>query len=29
MHTIKVATYNIRKAVGTDRRRDPARIIEV
>lgn len=29
MASIKVATYNIRKAIGTDRRRDPARIIEV
>lgn len=26
---ITVASYNIRKAIGTDRRRDPARIIEV
>lgn len=26
---IKVATYNIRKAIGTDRRRNPERIIEV
>ena len=28
-HAIKVATYNIRKAVGLDQRRDPARIISV
>lgn len=27
--TIRVASYNIRKAVGTDRRRSPERIIEV
>jgi endonuclease/exonuclease/phosphatase family metal-dependent hydrolase len=26
---IKVATYNIRKAIGTDRRRNPERIVEV
>jgi endonuclease/exonuclease/phosphatase family metal-dependent hydrolase len=26
---IKVATYNIRKAIGTDRRRKPERIIEI
>ncbi|TAD74206.1 MAG: endonuclease [Sphingomonadales bacterium] len=26
---IKVASYNIRKAIGTDRRRDPARILKV
>lgn len=26
---IKVASYNIRKAIGTDRRRDPGRILEV
>lgn len=29
MMMIKVASYNIRKAIGTDRRRDPGRIIEV
>jgi endonuclease/exonuclease/phosphatase family metal-dependent hydrolase len=28
-HALKVATYNIRKAVGLDRRRDPARILAV
>ena len=28
-HAIKVATYNIRKAVGLDQRRDPARILSV
>ena len=28
-HPVKVATYNIRKAVGLDQRRDPARIISV
>lgn len=27
--TIRVASYNIRKAVGTDRRRNPERILEV
>jgi endonuclease/exonuclease/phosphatase family metal-dependent hydrolase len=27
--TLRVATYNIRKALGTDRRRDPARILAV
>ncbi len=27
--TIRVASYNIRKAIGTDRRRNPERIIEV
>ena len=26
---IRIATYNIHKCVGTDRRRDPGRIIEV
>lgn len=26
---IKVASYNVRKAVGTDRRRDPARVLRV
>lgn len=26
---IRVASYNIRKAIGTDRRRDPARILDV
>lgn len=29
MHSIKVATYNIRKCIGTDRRRDPQRILDV
>jgi endonuclease/exonuclease/phosphatase family metal-dependent hydrolase len=29
MELVKVATYNIRKCVGTDRRRDPARILAV
>jgi endonuclease/exonuclease/phosphatase family metal-dependent hydrolase len=29
MLSLKVATYNIRKCVGTDRRRDPARVLEV
>lgn len=29
MQSIKVATYNIRKCVGTDRRRDPERILQV
>lgn len=29
MPTIKVATYNIHKCVGTDRRRNPERILEV
>jgi len=28
-HAIKVATYNIRKALGLDQRRDPARILSV
>lgn len=28
-HHLKVATYNIRKAVGLDQRRDPARILAV
>lgn len=27
--TIRVASYNIRKAIGTDRRRNPERVIEV
>lgn len=27
--TIKVASYNVRKAVGTDRRRDPLRVLRV
>jgi endonuclease/exonuclease/phosphatase family metal-dependent hydrolase len=27
--TIKVASYNIRKGIGTDRRRDPQRILDV
>ncbi len=27
--TVKLASYNIRKAIGTDRRRDPARILAV
>jgi len=26
---VRIASYNIRKAVGTDRRRDPARILKV
>jgi endonuclease/exonuclease/phosphatase family metal-dependent hydrolase len=29
MQPITVATYNIRKSIGTDRRRDPARILAV
>jgi endonuclease/exonuclease/phosphatase family metal-dependent hydrolase len=29
MSTIRVASYNIRKAIGTDRRREPERVIEV
>ena len=29
MPAIKVATYNIRKCVGTDRRRNPERILDV
>jgi endonuclease/exonuclease/phosphatase family metal-dependent hydrolase len=29
MKRLKVATYNIRKCVGTDRRRDPARVLAV
>lgn len=29
MAAIKVATYNVRKCVGTDRRRNPERILEV
>lgn len=29
MHSLKVATYNIRKCIGTDRRRDPARVLAV
>jgi len=29
VQSIKVATYNIRKCVGTDRRRNPERILEV
>ncbi len=28
-HRLKVATYNIRKCVGTDRKRDPVRILNV
>jgi endonuclease/exonuclease/phosphatase family metal-dependent hydrolase len=28
-HRVKVATYNIHKCVGTDRRRDPVRILNV
>ena len=28
-HTITVASYNMRKAIGTDRRRDPRRVLEV
>jgi endonuclease/exonuclease/phosphatase family metal-dependent hydrolase len=27
--TIKVASYNVRKAIGTDRRRDPQRVLDV
>lgn len=27
--TITVASYNVRKAIGTDRRRDPARVLGV
>jgi endonuclease/exonuclease/phosphatase family metal-dependent hydrolase len=27
--TIRVASYNIRKAIGTDRRRSPERILAV
>ena len=29
MKTIRVASYNIRKAIGTDRRRIPERVLEV
>ncbi len=29
MPIIKVATYNIRKCIGTDRKRDPARIMQI
>jgi endonuclease/exonuclease/phosphatase family metal-dependent hydrolase len=29
MMPLKVATYNIRKCIGTDRRRDPARVLAV
>lgn len=29
MKTLKVATYNIRKCIGTDRKRDPARVLAV
>jgi endonuclease/exonuclease/phosphatase family metal-dependent hydrolase len=29
MQSLKVATYNIRKCIGTDRRRDPARVLAV
>jgi endonuclease/exonuclease/phosphatase family metal-dependent hydrolase len=29
MKPLKVATYNIRKCIGTDRRRDPARVLSV
>jgi endonuclease/exonuclease/phosphatase family metal-dependent hydrolase len=29
MLSLKVATYNIRKCIGTDRRRDPARVLSV
>jgi endonuclease/exonuclease/phosphatase family metal-dependent hydrolase len=29
MEPLKVATYNIRKCLGTDRRRDPARVLAV
>ena len=28
-HAVKVATYNIRKALGLDQRRDSARILSV
>ena len=28
-HTITVASYNMRKAIGTDRRRDPHRVLDV
>ena len=27
--TITVASYNVRKAIGTDRRRDPQRVLDV
>src|SRR5438270_12946107 len=27
--TLTVASYNVRKAVGTDRRRDPQRVLDV
>jgi endonuclease/exonuclease/phosphatase family metal-dependent hydrolase len=29
MKPLKVATYNIRKCIGTDRRRDPGRVLDV
>jgi len=29
MHRVKLASYNIRKAIGLDRRRDPGRILDV
>lgn len=29
MKTLRVASYNIRKAIGTDRRRNPERVLEV
>ncbi len=29
MPGVKLASYNIRKAIGLDRRRDPGRIIDV
>jgi endonuclease/exonuclease/phosphatase family metal-dependent hydrolase len=29
MKPLKVATYNVRKCIGTDRRRDPARVLDV
>lgn len=29
MPSLKVATYNIRKCIGTDRRRDPRRVLDV
>jgi len=29
MKTVRVASYNIRKAIGTDRRRVPERVIDV
>lgn len=29
MKSLRVASYNIRKAIGTDRRRSPERVLEV